>query len=837
MSNSSKELLGLINRFLLFSRVKMADYQVTVSTSYLDDAGTCDHVFIKLVGKDGESERTRLMGSKGESSFTRGAVSTFTVSCPASIGKLVLIELEKQPSQNPDKWFPTKVEVKSTEGDTFKFPICSWITDTEVYRFREGIEPGKQPFEKLDTVLPPPEEGTSKFPSDRRQTDSKVPRFSEGTEPGKQPFEKLDTVLPPPEEGTSKFPSDRRQTDSKVPRFREGTEPDKQPIRNPDIGFSSPGGDTYNFYIYCRNTDSEVPRFREGTDEISIHQESLEVKENCIAKTTATVQSGIFPFSSWFRTLPDRNQRERDYHWHEHAEGIPHCMKAEDLSDLPSEVQFSFTKDAEFKLTAVAGLAELYLNGLADSRENWLDIDDIKGVFRSKRTDISDYVQEHWKEDVLFAYQFLNGVNPMLIRRCSALPDNFPVTDDMVFPSGQFSLENEMENGNIFLCDYKRLEGVKANTIHGKQQYLMAPLVLLHKTPDDELMPVAIQLKQTPAEDNPIFLPTDSEYDWLTAKIFVRSADFNEHQVNVHLLRTHLLAEVFAVSLLRNVPRTHPLYKVLAAHTRYTLHINFLARDRLISETGVFTKFAATGGEGMVTMMQKSLSSVTYTSLCIPDDIAERGLEDVPNFYYRDDGLKLWDIIHRFVQGVLGFYYKHDDEVQEDDELQRWIGDIFEHGFLSQEGTGIPQSFTTVAELVKFVTMVIFTCSAQHSAVNTGQYDYGGWMPNTPTSLQLPPPTKKGTTSEATMLHTLPDMGTTANGMAVMWLLSKPSSDFVGLGKSLEDHHSEEIPSRHVTAFQGELQALSARIKIRNKSLEVPYTYMDPAVIENSVAI
>ncbi|KAJ4944072.1 hypothetical protein JOQ06_012619, partial [Pogonophryne albipinna] len=483
---------------------------------------------------------------------------------------------------------------------------------------------------------------------------------------------------------------------------------------------------------------------------------------------------------------PDGSWGEYEYVKGIPIEGIPHIMEATDRNSLPSEVRFSYEKTIQLRLTAIAALTKLNLKGIADSKDNWTDIDHINRVFRNKDTKIS---KEHWKEDAFFGYQYLNGVNPMLIRRCTALPENFPVTDEMLFPDGQSSLADE------------------------------------------------IKLRQTPAEDNPIFLPTDSEYDWLMAKMFVRSADFSEHELNVHLLRTHLLAEVYAVSLLRNVPLVHPLYKLLVPRTRYTLDINFLARHYLISKDGFFDKYAASGGEALFTILQRSMSSITYKSLCMPDDIAERGMEDVPNYYYRDDGLKLWVIIQRFVEGVLSFYYKSDDEVQQDSELQDWTSDIFKHGFLSKESTGIPQRLSSVTELVKFVTMVLFTCSAQHSAVNDGQFDYGGWVPNSPFSLQLAPPTTKGTTSEATMLKTLPDIGTSAQGMAALWVLSKPPSDFVPLGQFPEEHFTEEILCDLIKDFRGELEVLTTVISVRNRKLEIPYRYMDPADMENSLLI
>ncbi|XP_029007867.2 polyunsaturated fatty acid lipoxygenase ALOX15B-like [Betta splendens] len=581
--------------------------------------------------------------------------------------------------------------------------------------------------------------------------------------------------------------------------------------------------ETYMFPIYCWITVSEEHCFSEGTARIG---EDLQVD---------------FLGFPWHTYNPQQEliERKKKYRWRVYKEKLPHCVDAVSFWHVPHDGWISMSeikRISNFFYEAVTETIELKLSGLGDCKKMWSSYDDISRKLNCKSTDITNYIKKHWRDDDLFAHQFLNGVNPMVIQRCTALPDNFPVTDDMVYLHNR-KLADEMKNGNIFLCDYKSLDGLMPNCINGKQQFLMAPLVLLHKTPNDKLMPVAIQLKQTPGNDNPIFVPTDSAYDWLLAKLFVRSADFNEHELNFHLLRTHLLAEVFTVSLERNIPSRHPLFKLLKPHTRYTLLINILAREKLISADGVFTKFTASGGEAMTTILQRSLSSMTYRSLCIRDNIADRGLECLPNFYYRDDGFRLWDIIHRFVEGILNHYYENDNKVSDDPELQNWIREIFEHGFLSQESTGIPEKFCTVDEMVKFVTMVIFTCTAQHSAVNSGQYDYGAWMPNTPTSLQRLPPTEKGHADEDTLLQTMPDMNVTAQGTHVMQLLSKQLSDFVPLGQYKENYFSEDVPKNLIKGFQEQLKTLSDDIKNRNATLKIPYTFLDPGVIENSVAL
>uniref|UniRef100_A0A3B4CA44 Lipoxygenase domain-containing protein n=1 Tax=Pygocentrus nattereri TaxID=42514 RepID=A0A3B4CA44_PYGNA len=521
------------------------------------------------------------------------------------------------------------------------------------------------------------------------------------------------------------------------------------------------------------------------------------------SKITVTTPQGacmLFPCHSWMsceKKLILRDSVASDsfmcyvftfYRWSIFSPGLPHVVLAESPNELPPEVRFSFTKEKELLFT-------------------------------------KEYVQKNWRKDEFFGYQFLNGLNPMIIKRCSKLPEKFPVTNEMVrgFLPDTSTLESEMK-GNIFICDYERLRDLEGNEINKKKQYLAAPLCLLFSS-QGKLMPIAIQLNQQPGRGNPIFLPSDSETDWLLAKIFVRNAEFCEHELNFHLLRTHLIGEVFTVATMRNLPSCHPLFKLLLPHTRYTLQINVMARNRLISVDGYFAKVHIFS---MTILMKRAASSLTYSSLCLPDDIKERGLEKIPNYYYRDDGLELWNIMYKFVFGFVSHYYS-DQDIQEDKELHAWLTEMRENTLLDNSEAGFPESFYTVKELAKFVTMMIFSVSAQHAAVNNGQFDFGGWMPNFPSSLRCPPPSRKGSTTKDSLLATLPDIRTTVHALAVGYMLSQGSSD--------RELFSEEVPLKLIAQFKNDLQDLEKKIDARNKKLDLPYTYLNPRNVENSVAI
>ncbi|XP_020666150.2 polyunsaturated fatty acid lipoxygenase ALOX15B [Pogona vitticeps] len=502
-------------------------------------------------------------------------------------------------------------------------------------------------------------------------------------------------------------------------------------------------------------------------------------------------------------------------------------------------IQYSFPKSTAFFGRGTAALFEAKMKGFLDKPYSWGKLEDIRKIFWFYHTPVSEYVFQHWKDDEFFGYQYLNGINPTVIQKCTMIPENFPVTQEMVAgPLGDFTtLKDELKKGTIYLADYKILEDVPTIQVNGKQQYIAAPLCLLHQKPTGEVIPLAIQLSQHAGSQSPIFLPTDEEWIWTLAKTWVRNAEFHIHEVIAHLLRGHLMAEIFTVATLRQLPMCHPVYKLLIPHLRYSIHINVLARTFLICQGGTFDRAIAIGRKGLAVLLKKALENLTYTHLCLPDDIEARGVSSLLDYHYRDDGLKIWDAIESFVTGVVELYYQNNLAVQRDYELQAWVCDIFTKGFLARRTSGIPSSIRSVPELIKFLTMIIFTCSAHHAAVNSGQFEMGAFMPNLPASMRKPPPTMKAPVSLEEFLDTIPEMNSTSQVLSVLWVLRNENFDMKPLGEYDEEHFVEEEPKQLVTAFQARLAHISEGIKKRNMSLELPYTYLDPPNIENSTTI
>ncbi|KAK6478051.1 arachidonate 15-lipoxygenase B-like [Huso huso] len=392
---------------------------------------------------------------------------------------------------------------------------------------------------------------------------------------------------------------------------------------------------------------------------------------------------------------------------------------------------------------------------------------------------LSEYVRSHWQLDSFFGYQFLNGCNPYVIRQCKTPPPNLAVTPEMVQPflPACTSLPQEMERGTIFLADYEILEGVPANCVNGRPQHLAAPLCLLYRNQQGELLPIAIQLKQTPGPDNPVFLPSDSEADWLLAKIWVRNSDFHCHQLVSHYLKTHMLGEAYCVATLRHLPGAHPLHKVPNTDLQHD-------------------------------------TATQYNNTAIPHNTATQYC------------------VLMFVR-LLQFFYPSDSAVQQDSELQSWITDLFHHAFLGLQQTGTVNTDCAVAWTV-FLKAQISSFSTPVTVPRSQLEDL--WMQSWITASFIPP--AKGAAADRTscitsrlQLHLL--------GCCLMILKPVPAlhQEKIPLGFYRDPPFTEETPRNLISEFQADLRNLGSEIDERNAGLELPYRYLRPDLIENSVSI
>ncbi|MFT5705435.1 MAG: arachidonate 15-lipoxygenase, partial [Shewanella sp.] len=290
---------------------------------------------------------------------------------------------------------------------------------------------------------------------------------------------------------------------------------------------------------------------------------------------------------------------------------------------------------------------------------------------------------------------------------------------------------------------------------------------------------------------------------------------------------------------------SHPLYHLLKPHLQGTMFINSLAFDTLL-EDGLFIDLLYQPHipdivEGVITTRTEQYD---FYEKMLPTDLSNRGVsssQDLPHYPYRDDGILIWDAIHQWCQEYVHTYYSSNREITRDYELQAWTRDIRLEGKV----TGF-KTITSREQLVDVLTMIIFTASAQHAAVNFPQTDLATYAPARTSLLKAPAPKSHhlDTANKDSWESMLPPL---LSGLTRIFILNLLGQVYHGkLGEYISPDgsgNSEFIDqailqdSGPLKRFQRKLQEIEIEIDRRNQYRSQPYNYLKPSHIPPSTNI
>lgn len=458
----------------------------------------------------------------------------------------------------------------------------------------------------------------------------------------------------------------------------------------------------------------------------------------------------------------------------------------------------------------------------------------------------SDAIQD----DSAFAAQRLAGVNPMVIarlRNAGELPGMFTQanqTQSGSFPqsfSARFhlSLTEAANQQKLYLCDYSMLAGLNPDG----PRFFHAPMALFFQALANEpLVPAGIfPGGMIPGSAHPIVTP--SSPGWKIAKLVVQCADLNLHEFKYHLHDTHFVMEAAAVALHRTMFIGHPVSELLRQHFHVMLLQGSNARNLLLAPGYTVDTALGTGLAGAMKIVKKARAAWTFQGAGLIKDLEKRNMMAAPVKYpYREDALDIFSAISDFVKSYVNAFYADDGQVMHDPEIRDWVAEMSHPG---KGNLGAMPSVQTRDGLSQLLSQIIFTCSAQHSAVNYPQYDYFGRVANMPGAIWKDPlPACASTGPAPDVANFLPNKAKAISQVGLSFALSDYRYDQLG---EYRDHRLGELPyawlnpqgKSAAAGFRKKLSLLQTSMTIRNNNRppNLRYPYLLPKNIINSISI
>lgn len=488
--------------------------------------------------------------------------------------------------------------------------------------------------------------------------------------------------------------------------------------------------------------------------------------------------------------------------------------------------------------------------------------------------------------DDLFARLRVAGPNPMGLRAATAADLDHPnaplapVTDAHLRQVAGFSrdsLSAAAAEGRLYVVSFRRGGTALAAAVRDHpgdnakmdgsadgsgRERLFAPVALFAIPPGStahtpgRLAPVAIAVGGPNAVATPrgVVTPADGTA-WAAAKLIVNAADGAEHELREHLGLTHLLINGIAAVTFRELEaRAHPLWRLLTPHYDGTFFLNSIVPDTLLAPGGGVELLLPASSGAQAAYVAGVVRGTAFNSRFPRREMGTRGVLDPALAYpYRDDALELYDILHDYVAEYVAVYYKDDAAVQGDYELQAWAAAVSApdgagvagFGETAADGsTAVEGAILTVGYLIDALTLIIFTASVQHAAINFPQSDIMTWVPVFPLAVRADAPTAADAATPA------------AGGAAARRWLPPPAvaAEQIFLGGLLGGVIHLPLGSlpwtplsggwfRHpaaaaaATRLRYRLREVEARIGAREEGEVTPYEYLRPSRVPRSINI
>ncbi|PON59878.1 Lipoxygenase [Trema orientale] len=500
-----------------------------------------------------------------------------------------------------------------------------------------------------------------------------------------------------------------------------------------------------------------------------------------------------------------------------------------------------------------------------------------------------------WSTDEEFAREMLAGINPIMIHRLQEFPPRSKldhkvygdhtskITKEHIEHSlNGLSIDEAIKNNKLFILDHHDTLMPFLRRINSTSTKIYAARTLLFLQDDGTLKPLAIELSLPHHRGDQfgciskVYTPANKGVEgsiWQLAKAYVNVNDSGYHQLISHWLKTHAAIEPFVIATNRQLSVIHPIHKLLHPHFRDTMNLNAVARQILINAGGAL-EWTVFPGKYSMEMTSASYKDWAFPEQALPVDLVKRGVavEDensphgvkllIEDYPFAVDGLEIWSAIKTWVKDYCSLYYKTDETVKEDYELQSWWKELREVGHGDKKDEPWWPKMQTREGLIETCTIIIWIASALHAAINFGQYPYGGYPPNRPSMSRrflpeegTPEYEELKTNPEKAFLKTITGQLLSVLGISLVEILSRHSSDEVYLGqRDTPEWTTDDQAVKAFEKFGKKLKEIEEKIikmnkdgKLKNRvgPAKMPYTLLYPSSeggltgkgIPNSVSI